>query len=69
MAPVVQRVDRTIYWMSQYVLLVFIHWIPLHKLWTTQAWTSVYMEVNHFDVINFKAKLESRRKGRQYTFS
>lgn len=48
--------------MSQYVLLVFIHWIPLPKLWTTQAWTCVYMEVNHFDGINFKAKLESRRK-------
>ena len=39
-APVVQRVDSTIQWMTQKILVGFICWIPLSEIWTTSArWT------------------------------
>ena len=36
-ASVVQKVEITIHWISQKVLEVFIHWIPLSRLWTTET--------------------------------
>ena len=31
-------VGGTFHWITQYVLVVFIHWVALSKLWTTGAW-------------------------------
>ena len=45
-APVVQRVDSTIHWVTQKVFMVLIHLIALSSLWTTGSrwilihWTS-----------------------------
>ena len=32
MAAVVRRVDSAIHWITQLVLLVFIHWIAIHPV-------------------------------------